>query len=255
MIQKKKSNITILFFTVFLAGCSPTANEDQLSVDDAPIEEVVQTKSTVGLPPYASDSNSQYNIAMTYVETQDYINAFEWFNRAADQGNAKAQHMLCGMYLEGIGINQDYEKALDLCKKSASQGDVNAQDLMGLIYYEGRVVDQDYFEALEWFNKAADQGSDDSQLKLCTMYAEGQGVRQDQSKAFEWCKKSSAEGNIYAGFNLGLMYLTGQGVIQDTSTAKDLFGTACDNGIQEGCDQYKRLNFDNTQHAVQFYPS
>jgi TPR repeat protein len=34
----------------------------------------------------------------------------------------------------------------------------------------------------------------------------------------------------------------GQGVRQDKSKAKMLFGQACDNGLQKGCDYYRILN-------------
>jgi TPR repeat protein len=38
------------------------------------------------------------------------------------------------------------------------------------------------------------------------------------------------------------MYVNGQGVRQDFKKAKELFGKACDGGMQAGCDQYKVLN-------------
>jgi TPR repeat protein len=38
------------------------------------------------------------------------------------------------------------------------------------------------------------------------------------------------------------MYFNGQDVIQDLSRAKALFGQACDNGSQSGCNNNKILN-------------
>jgi len=38
------------------------------------------------------------------------------------------------------------------------------------------------------------------------------------------------------------MYINGQGVKQSNSKAKDLFETACDMILQEGCDAYDKLN-------------
>lgn len=38
------------------------------------------------------------------------------------------------------------------------------------------------------------------------------------------------------------MYAKGEGVRQNLSKAKEYFGQACDNGAQQGCDVYRRLN-------------
>lgn len=44
---------------------------------------------------------------------------------------------------------------------------------------------------------------------------------------------------------LGDMYLQGLGVRQDFVQAKEWFGKACDNGNQNGCDFYRKLNEGN----------
>lgn len=41
---------------------------------------------------------------------------------------------------------------------------------------------------------------------------------------------------------IGYMYNEGLGVRQNKSTAKEYFGKACDNGLQQGCEAYKELN-------------
>lgn len=43
-------------------------------------------------------------------------------------------------------------------------------------------------------------------------------------------------------YNLGILYEKGQGVGRDYHIAKELFGKACDLGLQPGCDFYKKLN-------------
>jgi len=40
---------------------------------------------------------------------------------------------------------------------------------------------------------------------------------------------------------LGMMYETGRGVHQDLALAQEWFGKACQNGDQDGCDNYQRL--------------
>ncbi|WP_409410611.1 hypothetical protein [Escherichia coli] len=38
------------------------------------------------------------------------------------------------------------------------------------------------------------------------------------------------------------MYLNGRGIGKDLNTAKKWFKQSCDNGNQQGCDEYRILN-------------
>ena len=48
--------------------------------------------------------------------------AVEFYQKAADQGNAEAQVRLAGLYEYGEGVPEDHEKAEELYKKAADQG-------------------------------------------------------------------------------------------------------------------------------------
>ena len=61
-------------------------------------------------------------------------------------------------------------------------------------------------------------------------------------QARHWYEKAASQGHPLAQFNLGILYFNGYGVRQDKVQAKKLFGLACDNGFQTGCDNYKILN-------------
>ena len=204
---------------------------------------------------YLGDSVSQYNLALNYFNEDDYPNAFKWAEKAATKDNADAQNMLCAFYYQGEGVEQDYSKAFEWCEKSANQGNANGQNALGVLYYEGKAVERDYAQAFDLYKIGAYRGDNTSQLQLCEMYAKGKGVRQDYSRAFEWCEKSANQGNIKASFNLALMYLRGNGVEPDVDIATELFGKACDNRIQEGCDEYKRLNTLKAQSVYYVIPS
>ncbi len=62
------------------------------------------------------------------------------------------------MYTEGQGVRQDYQQAFAWYQKAAEQGNAGAQNNLGLMYYNGKGVEQDYIKALEWYQKAAEQG-------------------------------------------------------------------------------------------------
>jgi len=50
-------------------------------------------------------------------------------------------------------------KSFEWFAKAANQGDPLAQNMLGLIYKSGDGVPQDYKKAKEWYGKACDNGS------------------------------------------------------------------------------------------------
>ena len=62
----------------------------------------------------------------------DNKEAFKWFEKSANQGNADAQNKLGRMYEYGIEVTQDYKKAFKWYEKSAIQGNsVQKTDELG----------------------------------------------------------------------------------------------------------------------------
>ena len=140
---------------------------------------------------------------------QDYVKAFEWYKKAAEQGDAWAQNKIGWLYQNGYGVIQDYAKAFEWYKKAAEQGNADAQGNLGFFYYNGYGVVQNYAKAFEWYKKAAEQGNAWAQNKLGWLYQNGYGVTQDYAKAFEWYKKAAEQGNADAQGNVGFFYEQG----------------------------------------------
>ena len=63
------------------------------------------------------------------------------------------------MYHNGLGVKKDLAKAASWYEKAAEQGDYRAQNNLGVLYRDGTGVPQDYQQALSWFKKAALQGN------------------------------------------------------------------------------------------------
>lgn len=53
---------------------------------------------------------------------------------------------------------------------------------------------------------------------------------------------SGGAGEANAQAILGFSYLLGKGIQVNKSLAKEWFGKACDNGNQDGCEYYGKLN-------------
>ena len=67
--------------------------------------------------------------------------------------------MLALYYELGIAVEQDYKKAFEWYQKAAEQGHDTAQYELGNHYYYGHGTEKSYIKAFEWYMKAAEQGN------------------------------------------------------------------------------------------------
>jgi TPR repeat protein len=70
------------------------------------------------------------------------------------------------MYQHGLGVSEDYKQAVYWYQKAADQGYANAQHNLGWIYENGVGVPKNDKQAVYWYQKAADQGNPVSQNRL-----------------------------------------------------------------------------------------
>jgi TPR repeat protein len=121
---------------------------------------------------------------------QDFLQAQIWYQKAADQGFAKAQYNLAMLYQHGRGVPTDYEKALRYYERAAEQNDPWAINNIGFLYAHGRGVEKNPDEAIKWYRKAAIFGHFEAQYNLGARYAGGQGVAVDLIEAHYWFARS-----------------------------------------------------------------
>ena len=76
-----------------------------------------------------SDIESQHETIIKTINEainkRDYAKAAEWYQKAAEQGDADAQNGLGVLYKKGRGVKRDYAKALEWYRKSVLQGEKN----------------------------------------------------------------------------------------------------------------------------------
>jgi uncharacterized protein len=135
--------------------------------------------------------------------------------KSAAQGYAEGQISLARMYFQGRWVTQDYVEAFFWYEKAALQGDPDAQFICGNMRYEGLGTEVNYVEAAEWYREAAEQGHVEAQAALAGMYYEGKGVLRNYNQAFKWYSKAAEKENAAAQFSLGTIYRDGRGVPQD----------------------------------------
>ncbi|MEZ3436557.1 MAG: sel1 repeat family protein [Lachnospiraceae bacterium] len=120
-----------------------------------------------------------------------------WNEKAARQGDAKAQFICGNIYYKGDGVKENIQKALSWYKKAARQGNVNAQFLCGNLFRKGRGTKKDKEQALSWYEKAAEQGNVSAQFICGLMYEERERENEDKKKdmeqAVKWYIKAASQ--------------------------------------------------------------
>ena len=115
-------------------------------------------------------------------------------------------------YERGTGVKVSLELAFEWYMKAAEQGDVYGCFNVGECYYHGKGVEQDVRLAFEWYMKAADKGDRQSQVNVANAYYLGNGTEKDHHKAFLWYREAAFQGHILSQKNVGAAYWNGDGV-------------------------------------------
>ena len=178
---------------------------------------------------------------------KDEVKAFEWYSKAANNGDAEGQCSLGVCYELGKGVETNSREAFKWYKKSAGNGNAMGQCCLGAMYEYGTGTEVDLEEAFRWYEMAANNNDELGQYYLGCMYEYGKGTRKDPKKALEWYKKSAENGYACAQYCLGLCYEYGQGTEKDRESAIRWYKTAAENGDK---DAQKRLGLleDSTKN-------
>lgn len=93
---------------------------------------------------------------------QDHNAAFEWFKRAADQGDPWGQIAISRGYFKGLGVKQDYAKAIEWAQKGAAQDHAVSQLLLALYYSDDKTGFKDLDKSKKWAETSCRNGNDDA---------------------------------------------------------------------------------------------
>ena len=158
-------------------------------------------------------AESQFTIGTMYVEAKGTDRnipiACEWYTKAANQGNFKAQwNLACTYYVGDKGVEKDIQKAIYWNQKAAKQGYAKAQYQLGILYYHGQGVKQDIEKAVYWFEKAGDQKFHEAKVALLEIVLKinYSPVKKIAPKVCMWFEELANQGNMYAQFELGVRY-------------------------------------------------
>ena len=137
--------------------------------------------------------------------------AFQWFSKAAQQGNADAQYNLGYCHYKAIGTIKNPGEAFRWFSKAAEQGHVEGQKSLGVMYFTGLYIPRDDRQAIAWYEKAAQQGDPFAQTSLGMIHESGWGVPKNDAAALQWYRKAAEQDDPYAQYKTGILYVTGRG--------------------------------------------
>jgi len=115
----------------------------------------------------AGDPKAQFSLGFCFASegsAPDYLQAAQWYQKAADQSHALAQFNLGVMYDRGQGILRDPVQSMMWIGKAAQLGDAGAQYMLGMRRNRLSLAEapeaalESRIEAYKWLQLAAAQG-------------------------------------------------------------------------------------------------
>jgi TPR repeat protein len=241
--------------------------EDQKN--NIPLQSLLHKAKKENLAAAQSQLGSVYYAGALGVE-QDYEQAFHWFERAAEQGFARAQFNLGLCYergeeeLSGMGQTRDREKALEWYAKAAKQGLLQAEVNAGILHAEmgefeqanayfrsgsrrgnifcireygrsllrGRGIAADPVAAVGLLTRCAESGDVEGHMLLADAYSGiYDEIPSDPKRMIEHLWTAAGEGLPEAQSKMGFCFEEGIGVQRDTEQAVKWYRKAADNGF------------------------
>ncbi|KAK3840813.1 MAG: hypothetical protein J3R72DRAFT_492220 [Linnemannia gamsii] len=122
---------------------------------------------------------------------KDYVQAMDWFVKAAEQGHANAVVRIFTLFKCRRGVPKNDPAAVKWYIKATEQGHVPAYKAFASRYEYGCGGSQDDSKASELYFKAAELGDVGVHRKLADLYKAGRGVPMDLVKTDEWHRKAA----------------------------------------------------------------
>ena len=116
------------------------------------------------------DPEVDYQYALQEDIKGNYKKVYWLFEKASQNGLAKAQFECGYMCLRGRGTEKNVDKAFDYIYKSAIQDYYKAQYLLSQMYRFGIGTQKDEGEADIWIQKAKQQGKDITKLSFLDLW-------------------------------------------------------------------------------------
>lgn len=117
----------------------------------------------------------------------DVETTLDYWKRSAEGGYAPAQAWYGISHLNGTIEPEDHHAAFEWVQKAADQGDPDGLYFMGAMYETGtEAVDLDMEEAVKFYRLAADQIHEEASRVMAYHHLKGEYLEKDPKKAWDW---------------------------------------------------------------------
>lgn len=200
--------------------------------------------------PTQGEREDALQSALVAYERGNYDKAFNIYMELAEQGNARAQAGIAGMYLKGKGVDSDIERAITWYEKAASKDWAPAQYELGHIYRTNDDL-RDLDRAISYYREAAANGQPQAQYNLGVIYGKGIGRETDIEKAISYYKMAALQGDERAMYNLGVIYGQGNSIGRDVRRAYVWYYLSKESGYDKAAERVAWYNEHLNDEQVQ----
>lgn len=166
----------------------------------------------------AGDAESQLKLGLAYLDgrgtTRNREQAIGWLEKSAAGNNPKAMLALSVIYASSNDPKDD-KRSLAYLQRAAEAGNADAQHNLGIRSAGDRDGRPNLPLAIEWMTKAATSGDPESQYVLARLLQRGQGGRKEAAEALAWLQRSADQGFTSAQQLIGERYERGNDVPKD----------------------------------------
>lgn len=165
-----------------------------------------------------SKANSAFENGIEAYRTGDIETAVSEWTTASAGGHPLASYLLAELYDQGKGVEKSPSLAFQYYKRAADEGQAVAGVKVGLIYRDGDKslgIKKNYEKAIEYFEKGALQAWPPSQYYLADMYRRGLGVPVEWSEGLRWLLLAAKKKYAPAMLEIAKIHFEGQGVLPD----------------------------------------
>jgi len=199
-----------------------------------PLDEIIKDINPIKILADQGDPKSQLLFADYLIANakndDNFKEVFEYYLRAAEQGNVKAMIEVATSYMMGRGTKQNDANAINWLNKAIEFDKFHAPLMLGDCYWGGHGVLKDPKQTFTFYNMAAEHNNPIAIRKVANCYGVGYGVDKDPYKAFELYKKAADMGDVMSQYNVAVMYQEGLGVVPDSNQAFNYFLKAANGG-------------------------
>lgn len=173
------------------------------------------------------NTDSQWQVGLTYVALGDPARALPILKSAADAGHSRAAALLGWLHEEGRGTETNISEAMRWYRFAAEHGEADAMTALGRLLLKGAGAETRE-AAWQLFQRAAQLDDPNGQYFVGWMIAQRAKEPREEIEAYGWFRKAAHQGHVGAQIAVGTHLMTGRGVAKDTKAAGEWLARAAE---------------------------